>query len=90
MRCFASILSIIAALTSYVAGSGYTQPAWLLVNRNQSSLFGYQLVGSRLFNTSDVCNNTNIASHGKWNGHVDPTSFNRRMPPIIYAQFLCG
>ena len=78
MRCFALLLSIIAALSTLVAGSGYTAPAWLLVNQNQSSLFGYQLVGSRFFNSSDVCSNVSIASHGVWNGFVDKYNVQRK------------
>jgi hypothetical protein len=82
MRCFASILSIITALATMVFGSGYTAPAWSLVSQNQSSLFGYQLIGSRFFNTSEVCNNVSIASHGVWNGQVDTTYIRRALPRI--------
>ena len=83
MRCFTLILSIIAALTTLVSGSGYTAPEWSLTNQNQSALFGYQLVGSRFFNTSQVCNNVSIASHGVWNGHVNPTYVERGLLHII-------
>ena len=83
MQCFALILSTITALTTLVYGSGYTEPAWTLANQNQSALFGYQLVGSRLFNTSDVCKNVSIASHGLWNGQVDTTYVQRGLPPMI-------
>jgi hypothetical protein len=84
MKCFAFILSTITSLAAVVSGSGYTAPEWSMVNQNQSALFGYQLVGSRLFNTSDVCNNLSIVSHGVWNGHVDTTYVQRKLPHIIY------
>lgn len=78
MQCSTLVLSIIAALGTLVSGSGYTAPEWSLVNQNQSSLIGYQLVGSTFFNTSQVCKNVSIASHGVWNGHVDTTYVERR------------
>lgn len=90
MQCFTLILSTITALTTLVHGSGYTAPEWSMVSQNQSALFGYQLVGSRLFNTSDVCKNVSIASHGVWNGHVDTTYVQRRSPHIIQDEWFCG
>ncbi|GAB7324380.1 hypothetical protein MBLNU13_g08323t2 [Cladosporium sp. NU13] len=77
MLCFTLILSTITALATLVNGSGYTAPEWSLTNQNQSALFGYQLVGSRLYNTSEVCKNVSVASHGVWNGHVNPTYVQR-------------
>lgn len=90
MQYFTLILSTITALTALVYGSGYTEPAWSLVNQNQSALFGYQLVGSRLYNTSEVCKNISIASHGIWNGQVDTTYVQRGLPRILYVQWSCG
>jgi hypothetical protein len=90
MKCFTLILSIITALATVVSGSGYTAPEWSMVNQNQSALFGYQLVGSRLFNTSQVCNNLSIASHGVWNGHVDTTYVQRELLHTIEVQWFCG
>jgi hypothetical protein len=86
MKCFALILSTIAPLVAVVSSSGYTAPEWSMVNQNQSALFGYQLVGSRLFNTSQLCNNISIASHGVWNGHVDTTYVQRELLHVSSLQ----
>ena len=90
MQCLTIILSTITALATLVASSGYTAPEWTLVNQNQSALFGYQLVGSRLFNTSDVCRNVSIASHGVWNGHVNPTYVQREFRCMTQFPWLHG
>ena len=90
MQCLTIILSTITALATLVASSGYTAPEWTLVNQNQSALFGYQLAGSRLFNTSDVCRNVSIASHGVWNGHVNPTYVQREFRCITQFPWLHG
>ena len=90
MHFLAPIFATITALSTLVSASGYTDPAWSMTTHNASALFGYQLVGSRLFNTSDVCKNVSIASHGVWNGHVDTTYVQRGLPRILYVQWSCG
>jgi hypothetical protein len=83
MHFLAPILATFTTLTTLVSASGFTDPVWSMVTRNQSALFGYQLLGSQFFNTSAVCNNISIASHGLWNGQIDDTYVERIMPCVV-------
>lgn len=91
MRYLTLILGIIAAFIRLVSASGDTAEAWLLATQNQSSLFGYQLVGSMYFNTTQVCNNISVASHGLWVG-TEGSYIQSRMPHILcpwYRKVCC-
>jgi hypothetical protein len=88
MHFLAPILATFTTLTTLVSASGFTDPAWSMVTRNQSALFGYQLLGSQFFNTSAVCNNISIASHGLWNGQIDDT-YVERMAPCVFPLDRC-
>jgi hypothetical protein len=82
MRTPNILIGILATLFTFAHGSGYTAPSFLLMYNNQSSLFGYQLYGSHIYNTSAVCDDITVASHRLWN--LD-TSRVRRKLPIFFA-----
>lgn len=63
------LLSSVSALdNAFEKRSGYTAPQWLSTWRNQSLLFGYQLVGAQVAEPEDVCNNMTILDHQRWAG----------------------
>jgi hypothetical protein len=83
MHFLAPIFATITALSTLVSASGYTDPAWSMTTHNASALFGYQLLGSNMFNTSAVCNNISIASHGLWNAAIDDTYIERKLHLVL-------
>jgi hypothetical protein len=80
------LFGIVATLSTFAHGSGYTEPAFTLMNNNQSSLFGYQLYGSHVYNTSEVCENPYVATHRVWN--LDEFMIRRKL--LLLVGTVCG
>jgi hypothetical protein len=88
MHFLTPVLATFTTLATLVSASGYTDPAWSMTTHNASALFGYQLLGSNMFNTSDVCNNISIASHGLWNAAIDDTYIERMRNHTLASRWL--
>jgi hypothetical protein len=85
MRTLNTVFGIVATLSTFAHGSGYTEPAFKLMYNNQSSLFGYQLYGSHIYNTSDACKNLHFASHRLWN--LDDFRIQRKL--LLFVTTAC-
>lgn len=85
MRTLNIVFGIAATLSTFAHGSGYTEPAFKLMYNNQSSLFGYQLYGSHLYNTTEVCGNPYVASHHLW----DLDNFRIQRKLLLFVTTAC-